>query len=92
MLCKNASHFIFESGAALSNMIFMNKGSRVIVLISNHFANQKKIWIEIAKRMEVDLVFIEGKVTLKAYLNKHGVHYPYKIDEEIFKKNITLSS
>lgn len=92
LLCKNANHFIFESGAALSNMIFMNKGSKVIVLINNHFANQKRIWIEIARRMEVDLVFIEGKIRLTSYLNKYGVHAPYKIDEEIFKKNITLSS
>ena len=81
---SKSSLIITSSGAHITNIIWMNKGANVIILISNHPAHQQKMWMQLADVSGVNIHFIIGKTRkVSAFFNKYGVHADYEVDPKL---------
>jgi len=81
---SKASLIITSSGAHITNIIWMNKGANVIILISNHPAHQQKMWMQLADVSGVNIHFIIGKTRkITDFFNKYGVHADYEVDPKL---------
>ena len=64
-------------------MIWMNKKSTLVILISNHPAHQINMWKQLAKISDVKIFLIKGRLHSKLdYFNKYSLHSSYVINKE----------
>jgi capsular polysaccharide biosynthesis protein len=76
-LFSNASVVVASSGAALANMIFMPKGAKLIVLISEHPETSYGYWQNMACASGCEVVYVIGK---REASGEGSIHADFEID------------
>lgn len=82
-LFSKSSLIISPTGAHLANIIWMNKKSTVVVLISNHPAHQIEMWKNLAKVSGAEILFLRGRFqSWHDYSQKYALHSSFQIDSD----------
>jgi len=90
-LFSNSSFIITPTGAHLANIIWMNKKSTIVVLISNHPAHQIRMWKDLATVSGAQILFVRGRLqSMYDYFHKYALHSSFQI--EIDKVRSLLNS
>ena len=86
-LFSQASVVVAPSGAALTNMLFCQPGTKVIILMSNHETTNFYFWSNLGDVAKLDVNFIAGD-RLFNLTNYWSVHDDYEIDPNIVLEEI----
>jgi len=86
-LFSQASVIVAPTGAALTNMLLCQLGTKVIIFMSNHETTNFYFWSNLGRIAKVDVKIIVGE-RLFNLTNYWSVHDDYSIDPETLRKEI----
>jgi glycosyltransferase involved in cell wall biosynthesis/capsular polysaccharide biosynthesis protein len=86
-LFSETSVVVAPTGAALTNMLFCQPGTKIILFMSNHEVSNYYFWHNLGIIMELDLKIIVGK-RLFNLTNYWSVHDDYVIDANLVLEEI----
>lgn len=81
-LFSQASVIVAPTGAALTNMLFCQPGTKVIILMSNHETTNFSFWTNLGNIAGLDVEIIAGE-RLFNLTNYYSVHDDYVVDPNI---------
>lgn len=80
-LFSQAKTIVAPTGAAITNLIFCQPGTKVIVFMSDHDISNYYLWTQLGNIFDLDISIFIGK-RLYNLTNIYSVHDDYKIDLE----------
>ena len=86
-LFSQASFVVSPSGAALTNMIFCQPGTKILILMSDHEISNYYFWTQLGDFLGLDVTILSGE-RLFNITNKYSVHDDYRIDMDVLIKEI----
>jgi len=86
-LFSQASLIVAPTGAALTNMLLCQPGTKVIIFMSNHETTNHYFWSNLGNIAKVDVTTIIGK-RLFNMTDYYSVHDDYSIDCDILHQEI----
>ncbi|HYH95858.1 glycosyltransferase family 61 protein [Hyalangium sp.] len=86
-LFRQASLIVAPTGAALTNLMFCQPGTRVIVLSSNHEGSNFYIFSQLAQVMGLRLEYVVGRRSYQT--TAYSVHDDYVISVDLLREVIT---
>lgn len=86
-LFSQASLIVAPTGAALTNMILCQPGTKVIIFMSNHETTNHYFWSSLGNIAKLDVTTIIGE-RLFNLTNYYSVHDDYIIDSNIVREEI----
>ena len=86
-LFSQASVIVAPTGAALTNLMFCQPGTKVFIFMSDHEATNYYLWSALGNIFELDVEIILGKRSY-AVTNNYAVHDDYSIDADLVLKEI----
>jgi hypothetical protein len=86
-LFSQASMIVAPTGAALTNLLFCQPGTKVIIFMSNHEVTNFYFWPNLAAIVNLDVKIIAGQ-RLFNLTNYWSVHDDYVVDAELVLEEI----
>ena len=86
-LFSQAAVIVAPTGAALTNMLFCQPGTKVIIFMSNHEVTNFYFWSNLGAINNLDITIIAGK-RLFNLTNYWSVHDDYVVDAELVLEEI----
>jgi glycosyltransferase involved in cell wall biosynthesis len=89
LLFSQTAVIISPTGAALTNMVFCQPGTKVLVFMSNHQLTNYYMWSQLGSIFNIELKFLLGQ-RLYHLTNRYSVHDDYSVDLPVLNEMIKI--